>query len=131
MIIIPVNNKYLRTYSQGVELEYRGKSIRYSDAHKTFIYYYYREHRRVYVIDGTERNVWLPQIDRAVRVVMEVEDRAVIKFARFTSIALKDNKNILYSLSDVFFHELYILANTGRKNTSEFIQLYNHYRGKM
>lgn len=133
MIKVPVEievvkNESLRMFAQGLEDIYLGKRVRYNDRSKTFVFYYFSKHKRVYIIDGVEKTTSLPQIVEKVRIICTIEDSKVSIFKRFVkTVQRQESINILYTLSDLFFRELYALLQKKKPQLSELIQLFYYY----
>jgi hypothetical protein len=128
MVINPLNTNYITTYSIGIEKKYHGNAIEYDDNYKVFIFYYYPNYTRAYIIDGKEQNIELPQIDDKVRKICHIENTAARALKKFIKGIKSKN---LFALPDQFFQELYILLNARKKSYCTMLQLYNYYERKL
>jgi len=117
-----------KMYSDGIETGYSGKSIIYDDTKKTFVYYYYINHQRMYVIDGKKDEVYLPNIKEAVRIITVYEDRQVKVFKKYLKSIIK-NKTI-FSMGDDFFLELKIMLTKKSVKFVDILSFYTYYTEK-
>lgn len=124
---MPLKCDFMKTFSIGIEKAYSGTSITYDDTAKTFMYYFYNNHTRVYVIDGTKRIAELPQITEKIRILYHLEDGKAMCFKKYVTEYLKKDNKLLFTLSDQFFFEFYTLLTQKRIFKSEIYQLYNYY----
>lgn len=126
MEIKPLQSEFVKIYSEGIEEIYKGETIVYNDKSKVFVYYYYQNSRRVYVLTGKDGNIELPYIENNVKVIFKLENRKCDLFRRFVKTT---DKAMLYSLSDEFYTKLYILIMKKRPILTELIILYKKYIG--
>lgn len=128
MEIIKYSDDFIKVFSAGIEKDYRGTSIVYENMTKTLIYYYYPNHKRLYVVDGKREDWGLPQVIERVRKIAVFYDRQVRLFNRYMRSILK-NKSIFY-LCDSFFYDLDILLKNSKTKFIDIMILYNKYTGE-
>lgn len=126
MEIKPIQTEFVKIYSEGIEEVYKGETIIYNDICKVFVYYYYQNSRRVYVITGTKGSMELPYIDDKITILFKLENRKCDLFRKFVKTT---DKIMLYSLPDDFYTRLYMLISKKRPILRELIVLYKMYTG--
>jgi hypothetical protein len=121
--------KNIKVYTLGIEKEYRGVSTIYDDDAKTFIYYYYPHYKRMYIIDGTEKELWIPLVENKIRVISVLENNNVVKFNHSFKNVI-ENKSLFY-FPDSFFREIDLIMEQRRWHVSDIMVLFMTYGGNL
>ena len=107
MEVFLYKDDFIKMYADGIEKKYKGKSIEYDGLNKTFVYYYYTNHQRLYIIDGKSEDFEIPHVDGSVRLIIKFEDKQVKLFKKHLKNLIKSKK--IFTMSDEFFIDLGII----------------------
>ena len=125
MEIIPYKDDFVRTYSDGVEKEYKGTSIVYDDRFKVLLYHYFPTYKRLFVLSAARPDKYIINVAEKVRVVAFFENKAVSLFKNHLKSIIK-NKQI-FGMNEGFFVDLEILLNSKKPQQSESAVLFEKH----
>jgi hypothetical protein len=125
MEVFVYKDRYINMFSDGIEDKYKGKSIIYNNLTKTFIYYYYKNHKKLYIIDGKREETQLANVIEKVRIIGVLRNREVANFTKYLKMLIK-NKKIFY-MEDDFFIDITIIIKK-RPKMSDIMQVFEKYK---
>jgi hypothetical protein len=129
MEIVRNEEKNIKVYALGIETEYRGVSTVYDDEAKTFVYYYYPQYKRMYVLDGKTASLSIPLVNNKIRVITVLEDQRVVKFNHYFKKVI-ENKRLFY-FPDSFFREIRITMYKKKWLPSDVLSVFLQYGGEI
>ena len=127
MKVFPLKNEFVKMYSLGFEKSYKGTFIIYDDNSITFLFFYYKKHCRVYIIDGIKNNMNLVQVYEKINLIAVYRDYMCKRLVKFLKLKRKENDRFIFHINPLFYREIgNFLA---KKNYLIYINyLYEKYR---
>ena len=125
MEIYLYKDDFIKTFSTGVEKEYRGTSIIYDDKYKVLLYHYFPTYKRLYVLDGLHEEKELINVVEKVRIVAFFENRQVSYFSKYLKSIIKNGS--IYAMEDEFFVDLMIILQSKKPLFSDVKIIYDKY----
>ena len=108
MFIYPLSNNLVKLYTKGIEKEYLGTKIEYFNHTNTFLFFYYTDYIRVYVINGMKEDFQLVQCSPKINRIITLEKTSAKRFIRFFN-EKTENDDFLFYVSPLFFRECNLL----------------------
>lgn len=122
---------YFNSFSSGIEKDFKKNSfIEYEKNTIVFLFFYFHDHRRVYVLsdcDTSTKKTHLFLVDVPVTVICFYEDKMCTRFRKFTRYINPQGKNFLYTLPPLFFLKLYILLGNRTFHVLEAKALFDKF----
>jgi len=122
MEIYKQKDDFFKVFSLGIEEDYRGTSIVYRNDTKTFVYYYFPNHKRLYIIDGKKEEINLVNIVEKVRIIGILKNREVNYFKKYLKEIIKNQK--IFYMNDDFFVDVITVLKSRKPVQSEILQVY-------
>ena len=110
MFVYKLSNTFVKLYSKGIEKEYFGTKIEYLDETNTFLFFYYTNYVRVYVINGMKKDFQLVQCTPKINKIITLEGLFAKRFIRFYKQITFDDDFIFYIIP-IFFIECFYILN--------------------
>ena len=110
MFVYKLSNTFVKLYSKGIEKEYFGTKIEYLDETNTFLFFYYTNYVRVYVINGMKKDFQLVQCTPKINKIITLEGLFAKRFIRFYKQITLDADFIFY-IPPIFFRECFYILN--------------------
>ena len=130
MKVFPLENDFVKMYSLGFETSYQGKFIIYDDASITFLFFYYKKHCRVYIINGITRNNTLVQVYEKINIIAVYRDYMCKRLTKFLKSKNKKNDRFVFHINPLFYREIGNFL--GKRNYIIYIDyLYEKYREEL
>lgn len=100
-----LSTDFVKLFSMGKEIEYTGKTIVYDNNKIVFLFFYYKNIFRIYIVNGKKANENLVQIkNQKINKICIYENKIAWRFKK--CIDEIEDKSILYDLCECFFIEL-------------------------
>lgn len=113
----------VKLFSLGSELKYKGTSIIYDDNKITFLFFYFPNLKRLYIVNGKTKKNSLKQVKEKINIICILDN---IYFNRFKNFIRDKDINVLYNLPTLFYRELSLFIK--KKNYKKNLNiLYNKY----
>ncbi len=126
MFVYTLSNNFVKLYSKGIEKEYFGTKIEYLDETNTFLFFYYTNYVRLYVINGMKKDYQLVQCSPKVNKIVTLEGLSAKRFIRFYK-QITVNDNFIFYIPPIFFRECFYILNE-KKYMYKLNFLYNKYK---
>lgn len=113
MTVKILQDDFIKMYVSGLQKKYLGYKVEYYDRTLTFIYFYYSDFFRLYVVNGLKQKDSLVQVQEKINVIAFFDGKYANRFKDF--LALKtQNDTYFYYLPESFIREVALFISCKR-----------------
>lgn len=107
MKINKLDEKFVKLNSFGYEKNYGGTYIEYFDFTKTFLFFYYSNFLKIYIVDGKKKTSDLVQVEGKCNIILSFQDIYAYRFKYFyEKILTEEERSLIPFMDDNYFYRL-------------------------
>ena len=129
MTVEILQDDFIKMYVSGLQKKYLGYKVEYYDRTLTFIYFYFSDFLRLYVVNGCKHKDSLVQVQEKINIITFFDGKYAKRFKDFLALKTK-NDTYFYYLPESFIREVALFISY--KRYKQYLNsIYEKYLNRM